>query len=54
MSQKPGTQAEQSGFYWCSVCKLPAKFEAGQTLPVCKNKCGRGAWEFVRPAEPAK
>jgi hypothetical protein len=48
MSYKPGTQAPQTGAYWCSVCKLPAKFEAGQTLPMCKNKCGRGTWELVR------
>ncbi len=50
MAYKPGTQAPQSGYYWCSVCKLPALFEAGQTLPTCKNQCGRGTWEFVRPA----
>ena len=50
MASKPGTPAPQSGYYWCSVCKLPAQFEAGQTLPACKNKCGRGAWEFVKPA----
>ncbi len=51
MSSKPGTQATQSGYYWCSVCKTPAYFEANQLLPVCKNKCGRGSWEFVRAAE---
>ncbi len=54
MAFKPGTQAPHSGFYWCSVCKLPASFEAGQTLPRCKNKCGRGSWEFVRPAMAEK
>ena len=50
MANQAGTPAPQSGYYWCSVCKTPAKFEAGQTLPACKNKCGRGHWEFVRPA----
>jgi len=50
MSYKPGTEAPQTGYYWCSVCKLPARFEAGQTLPTCKNLCGRGNWEFVRAA----
>ncbi len=50
MTYKPGTEAPQSGYYWCSVCKLPAVFEAGQTLPACKNQCGRGNWEFVRAA----
>ncbi len=55
MAFKPGTQAPQTGVYWCSVCKLPARFEAGQTLPLCKNKCGRGHWELVRPdAAPQK
>ncbi len=48
MAYKPGTQAPQTGMYWCSVCKLPVRFEAGQTLPMCKNKCGRGSWELVR------
>ncbi len=51
MSLKPGTQAPKSGYYWCSVCKTPAYFDANQVLPVCKNKCGRGSWEFVRAAE---
>ena len=48
MANQAGTPAPQSGYYWCSVCKTPAKFEAGQTLPACKNKCGRGALG-VRP-----
>jgi hypothetical protein len=52
MASKPGTQAPQSGYYWCTVCKTPALFEAGQMLPNCKNKCSRGSWEFVKPAEP--
>lgn len=48
MAHKTGTQAPESGIYWCSVCKLPARFEKGQELPVCKNKCGRGSWELVK------
>lgn len=48
MALKPGTTAPQTGVYWCSVCKLPGKFEAGQVLPECRNKCGRGGWDFVQ------
>ncbi|HEY8057016.1 MAG TPA: hypothetical protein VIE13_14015 [Terriglobales bacterium] len=48
MALKPGVTAPQTGIYWCSVCKLPGQFEAGQTLPECRNKCGRGGWEFVQ------
>ncbi len=51
MSHKPGTEAPQTGYYWCSVCKTPQMFNAGQTLPQCKNQCGRGTWEFVRAVE---
>ena len=51
MANKPGDKAEQAGIYWCSVCKTPVQFKAGDTLPTCKNKCGRGHWEFVRAAE---
>lgn len=48
MAFKPGTQAPESGIYWCTVCKTPARFAAGQELPACKNKCGRGNWELVK------
>jgi hypothetical protein len=48
MAHEQGSEAPQTGIYWCSVCKLPVKFKAGETLPVCKNLCGRGKWEFVR------
>ena len=48
MSHEPGSTAPQTGIYWCSVCKTPAQFKAGESLPVCKNLCGRGRWEFVR------
>lgn len=53
MTHKPGTPAPATGIYWCSVCKLPATFSKDQTLPVCRNKCGRGRWELVKTsAEP--
>ncbi len=48
MAEKPGTTASKSGIYWCSVCKTPQEFKAGEVLPECKNKCGRGNWEFVK------
>ncbi len=48
MTFSPGTEAPQSGIYWCSVCKTPAQFKAGEQLPTCKNLCGRGKWEFVK------
>jgi hypothetical protein len=44
---KAGTVVEQSGIYWCTVCKFPIRVEKGETFPTCRNKCGRGAWEFV-------
>jgi len=54
MAEQPGTAAPQSGIYWCSVCKTPVQFAKGETLPTCKNLCGRGKWEFVRAAEEVK
>jgi hypothetical protein len=48
---QPGSEAPQTGIYWCSVCKLPVQFQKGQTLPTCKNLCGRGKWEFVKATE---
>jgi hypothetical protein len=50
MADQPGVAAPKSGIYWCSVCKTPAKFAEGETLPTCKNLCGRGKWEFVQEA----
>jgi hypothetical protein len=47
MSHKPGTNAPSTGIYWCSVCKLPQRFTAGEELPECSNMCGRGNWELV-------
>lgn len=49
MTYKPGTKAPSTGIYWCSVCKRPERFTEGQDLPSCKNLCGRGRWELVRP-----
>jgi hypothetical protein len=48
MANKPGDTAENAGIYWCNVCKTPMQFKANETFPTCKNKCGRGHWEFVR------
>jgi hypothetical protein len=47
MNHKPGTPAPATGIYWCSVCKTPAHFAEGDTLPECPNMCGRGLWELV-------
>ncbi len=47
MTYKPATPVPQTGIYWCTVCKSPEKFQAGQQFPECKNMCGRGHWEFV-------
>ena len=51
MTCRVGDAVPNSGIYWCSVCKLPATFSKDQTLPPCKNKCGRGRWELVKAAE---
>jgi len=47
MNHKPGTTVPQTGIYWCTVCKLPQSFAAGQEFPACKNLCGRGHWQLV-------
>jgi hypothetical protein len=52
MTYTPGADAPNDGIYWCTVCKLPERFESGQKLPECKNMCGRGRWELVQEAEP--
>jgi hypothetical protein len=54
MAEQPGTPAPKSGIYWCSVCKTPVMFKANETLPVCKNLCGRGKWEFVKEVAEEK
>ncbi len=48
---KPGEAIPQTGVYWCSVCKFPVILQLGQTFPECRNKCGRGHWEFIRALE---
>ena len=48
---KAGSVAPLSGYYWCSVCKAPAHFEAGDRLPHCPNKCAKGDWEYVRASD---
>ncbi len=53
MAFKPGAVAPQTGIYWCSVCKLPGQFSAGQVLPECRNKCGRGGWDFIQATPDA-
>jgi len=50
----PGSEAPQTGIYWCSVCKLPVQFKAGEVLPKCKNLCGRGKWEFIKATAAEK
>lgn len=48
MNYKPGTTVPATGIYWCTVCKLPARFTAGEEFPECKNMCGRGLWQLVQ------
>jgi hypothetical protein len=45
---KPGTTVPSTGIYWCTVCKTPRRFTAGEQFPECDNLCGRGFWELVR------
>jgi hypothetical protein len=56
MTNRPGATVPATGIYWCTVCKLPAEFTAGDQFPECKNMCGRGTWKLVREqggAEPS-
>ena len=48
MNHRPGATVPVTGIYWCTVCKLPEAFTAGQPFPECKNMCGRGSWVLVR------
>jgi hypothetical protein len=48
MTYRPGATVPATGIYWCTVCKLPAQFTAGERFPECKNMCGRGAWKLVQ------
>jgi phosphoglycolate phosphatase len=51
MNQRPGAAVTTSGIYWCTVCKLPQTFTAGETFPECRNMCGRGMWQLVEKLE---
>jgi hypothetical protein len=51
MTHRPGTTVPATGIYWCSVCKLPQRFNAEETFSDCPNMCGRGAWELVERDE---
>ena len=33
--------------HWCSVCKTPKRFTAGEILPECPNFCGLWPVELV-------
>ena len=50
---KRGAVVEQSGIYWCSVCKLPVRLNQGDVFPECANMCARGGWEPVQLEETA-
>jgi len=54
VTHHPGAAVPDSGIYWCTVCKLPAKFKAGDKFPECKNICGRGNWQLVEKQEEPK
>ena len=47
MNHRPGEIVSATGIYWCTVCKAPAHFMAGETFPECPNMCGRGLWKLV-------
>jgi phosphoglycolate phosphatase len=47
MNQRPGANVTTSGIYWCTVCKLPQTFTAGEAFPECRNMCGRGMWQLI-------
>ena len=51
MTHRPGTTVPDTGIYWCTVCKSPELFDAGQQFPECKNMCGRGYWQLVEKSE---
>ena len=52
MNHRPNTTVSTTGIYWCTVCKLPRKFVAGQHFAECANMCGRGLWELVEEQDP--
>jgi hypothetical protein len=51
VNHKSGTEVPETGVYWCTVCKKPARFEKGTQFPECKNLCGRGYWQLVKAGE---
>ena len=51
MNHRPGATVPVTGIYWCTVCKLPEEFTAGQSFPECQNMCGRGLWHLVEAQE---
>jgi hypothetical protein len=51
MNHRPGAIVPVTGIYWCTVCKSPEGFTAGQPFPECKNMCGRGLWKLVEEQE---
>ena len=51
MNHKSGAEVPQTGVYWCTVCKKPARFEKGKRFPECENLCGRGYWQLVKASE---
>jgi hypothetical protein len=51
MTYNPGATVQETGIYWCTVCKLPEKFTEGQKFPDCRNMCGRGHWQLVEKQE---
>jgi hypothetical protein len=52
MNHRPGATVPVTGIYWCTVCKLPEAFTAGQPFPECRNMCGRGLWRLVEEQKP--
>ncbi len=51
MNYHPDDPVPVTGIYWCTVCRSPENFTAGQRFPECKNMCGRGLWKLVKAEE---
>ena len=54
MNHRPGAIVPVTGIYWCTVCKSPERFTAGQPFPECTNLCGRGLWKLVEEQGEAR
>jgi hypothetical protein len=52
MNHHPGSEVPATGIYWCTVCKLPRKFSAGERFGECPNLCARGLWQLVERQDP--